>query len=421
MGSDNTSRKKRLSLRNIKTFESFKVPAYRILFLSHIGQWSAMSMEMMVRSLLVYRLTGSGTMIGMLALVQVVPQLLMGLFSGALADRVQKRSLLIISQLITGVIAFCLAVSLATGYLNADDSSSWWVLFLTAIGQGAIMGMMMPVRIAIIPEIVGEERVMNAVSLTTVGQTAFQLAGPTLAGFLISNYSFSLVYFVITGTYALSTFFTFLLPHTRKITPTGESNTFKDIVEGFRYVRKETVFLLIVIFGMCHMVSGMPYQQLTAVFTEDILQVGEVGLGVLMTVSGVGAAISSLIIASLPNRKRGILLLFSGVVMSVPLIVFSFSRWYGLSLAMMPLIGMGPVMHGALTGALIQNYADPGYRGRVQSLTALGSSVAGFGTFIAGILVDAVGVQWAVGSMAILLSTVSIGFYIFFPKLRKLE
>ena len=350
----NITGKKRFSFHNIKTFESFKIPGYRILFFSHIGQWAAMSMEMMVRSLLVYRLTGSGTMIGMLALVQVVPQLLMSLFSGALADRIQKRSILIASQLITGSIAFCLAISLATGYLNAEDSSSWWVLFMTAVGQGAIMGMMMPVRVAIIPEIVGEERVMNAVSLTAVGQTVFQLIGPTLAGFLISKYSFSLVYFVMTGTYALSTFFTFLLPRTRKIIPTGESNTFKEVIEGFRYVRKETVLLLIIVFGMCHMVSGMPYMQLTAVFTEDILQVGEVGLGVLLTVSGVGAAISSLIIASLPNRKRGILLLFSGIVMSIPLIVFSFSRWYGLSLAMMPFIGMGPVMHGALTGALIQ-------------------------------------------------------------------
>ena len=135
MEPENYTKKKRLSLRNIKTFESFKVPAYRILFFSHIGQWSAMSMQMMVRSLLVYRLTGSGTMIGMLALVQVVPQLLMSLFSGALADRIEKRSLLIISQLVTGVIAFCLAVSLATGYLNADDSSSWWVLFLTRSGR----------------------------------------------------------------------------------------------------------------------------------------------------------------------------------------------------------------------------------------------------------------------------------------------
>ena len=145
----------------------------------------------------------------------------------------------------------------------------------------------------------------------------------------------------MTGTYTLSTLFTFLLPRKRKMIPKGESNTFREVVAGFRYVRKETVFLLIVVFAMCHMVSGMPYMQLTAVFTEDILKVGEVGQSVLMIVSGVGAAVSSLIIASLPNRKRGVLLIFSGIVMSIPLIVFSFSKWYGLSLAMMPFIGMG--------------------------------------------------------------------------------
>ncbi len=169
------------------------------------------------------------------------------------------------------------------------------------------------------------------------------------------------------------------------------------------------------------MISGMPYQQLSAVFTEDILKVDEVGLGVLMSTSGVGAVLSSLILASLPNRKRGIMLLFSGIIMSVPLIVFSFSWRYALSLEMMPFIGMGPVMHGALTGALIQNYADPGYRGGVKSLTATGASIATFGTFIAGVLVDAVGVRWAVGSMAIFLSVVSLSYYIFFPRVRKLE
>ncbi|MBN2238953.1 MAG: hypothetical protein JW712_04200 [Dehalococcoidales bacterium] len=85
---EDTGVKKMFSLKNLKTFESFNFPAYSILFFSHIGQWSAMGMEMMVRSLLVYRLTGSGTMIGILALVQIVPQLLMSFFSGALSDRV---------------------------------------------------------------------------------------------------------------------------------------------------------------------------------------------------------------------------------------------------------------------------------------------------------------------------------------------
>lgn len=412
--------KKAFSLRNLKTFESFKVPAYRIYFLSHIGQWAAMSMEMMARSLLVYRLTGSGTMIGVLALVQVVPQLVMGLFGGTLADRVQKRNILIISQMITGCISLILALSLMTGYLNAENPGSWWVLFLTSVGQGALMGMMMPARIAIIPEIVSGERVMNAVSITSIGQTAFQLAGPAIAGFLIVRYDFTSVYFLVTGMYVLSTVFTFWLPRTG--TPSRRAGgTFREALEGFRYIRRETVFAMIVVFGMCHMISGMPYQQLAAIFTEDILKVGADGLGVLMTVSGTGAAVASFILASLPNRKRGLLLLFSGIVMSVPLIVFSFSRNYWLSMAMMPFLGMGPAMHGALTGTLIQYYASPEYRGRVQSFTAMGASVAGFGTFFAGVLSDTVGVQWAVGSMAMFLTVVTLGLFLFSRRLRELE
>ena len=169
------------------------------------------------------------------------------------------------------------------------------------------------------------------------------------------------------------------------------------------------------------MISGMPYQQLTAIFTEDILKVGASGLGILMTVSGVGAGVGSIILASLPNKKRGLLLLFSGVVISVPLIVFSFSRSRGLSLAMMPFIGMGPTMHGALTGTLIQYYADPNYRGRMQSFTAMGSGLASIGTFFAGVMSDNIGVQWAVGSMAIFLSVVTVGFFVYSRRIRELD
>ena len=244
---------------------------------------------MMTRSLLVYRLTGSGTMIGALALAQAVPQLLIGFIGGAIADRVQKRSIIIVSQMFTGVISFLVAISLMTGYLSADNPGSWWVLFLTAIGQGTMMGLMMPARIAIIPEIVGEERVMNGLSLTMMGQTIFQLAGPAMAGFFIERWDFTSVYFFMTGMFALSTIIAFFLPRTSRPAQKEGSNTFREVTEGFRYVRRETIFTLIVLFGVCHMVSGMPYQQLLAIFTEDILKVGASGLGILMTVSGVGA------------------------------------------------------------------------------------------------------------------------------------
>jgi MFS family permease len=205
------------SPRRLRTFESFKTPAYRVFFASLLGQWAAMSMQMMSRSLLVYRLTGSGTIIGVLALAQAVPQLLIGFLGGAIADRVQKKYLLIISQMLTGVISLLVAIALSVGYLSEENPGSWWVLVFTAIGQGTMMGLMTPARMAIIPEIVGEERVMNAVSLTMMGQTVFRLIGPALAGFLIEAYDFAAVYFFMTIMFLISTIIASFLPRTRRI------------------------------------------------------------------------------------------------------------------------------------------------------------------------------------------------------------
>jgi len=411
----------KFSLRELKTFSSFKIPVFRIYYGSMVGQWASMSMQMMARSLLIYRITGSGTILGVMALVQAIPQLLIGLLGGAIADRIHKKYILIIGQLLTIVISLSVALALSSGYLSEENPGSWWVLVGTAVGQGTVMGFMMPARMAIIPEIVGEERVMNAISLTMMAQTIFRLVGPALAGFLIDAYSFAIIYFIISGMFVISTIFVLFLPLTRTTATRKVSNPLRDIADGFRYIRRETLFALIVVYGMCHMISGMPYGQLLPIFTEDILKVGASGMGLLMTVSGTGALASSLILASIPNKRRGLLLLFCGVVMSVPLIVFSFSHWWYLSLLMMPLIGMGPTMHGALTGTLIQYYADPDYRGRMQSFVTMGSGLASLGTFIAGVLSDSIGVQWAVGAMAIFLTVVTILYFFFVPQITSLD
>jgi MFS family permease len=381
-----------------------------------------MSMQMMTRSLLVYRITGLGSFIGVMALAQAIPMLVTSFIGGAFADRIQKKYILFVCQAATCVISLVVAITLSLEYLSRSNPGSWWVLILTAVSQGAMMGFMMPARMAIIPEIVGEERVMNAVSLTVMGQTVLRLGGPALAGFLVDAYDFAAIYYLMTGMFAISTVLTLFLPRTSKITNIRKRiNPFEDVIEGFRYIRRETVFALIVIFGMCHMISGCPYQQLLAIFTDDILKVGASGMGILMTASGIGALAGSIMLASLPNKKRGILLLFSGIVMSVPLIVFSFSTSWYLSLIMMPLIGLGPTMHGTLTNTLIQYYADPDYRGRMQSFTAIGMGLASLGTFIAGVLADAIGVQWSVGGMAMLLTFITILFFVFSPRLTNLE
>ena len=408
------------SLRQLQPFESFKNPVFRVYYGSMVGNWFAMSMQIVVRSLLIYRLTGSATIIGVMSLASAIPTLLVSLLGGAVADRVQKKYILFAGRAASAVLTLGIALALTLGYLSPERSGSWWLLIFAAVLEGIVNGFLMPTNMAIIPEIVSRERVMNAISLSTVGQNVFRLVGPALGGFLIDAYGFAVVYYLMTGMHIVATVFASLLPRTSARTTRG-GNPLADMLEGLRYIGRETTILLLVVFSVCHIISGQPFQQLLPVFTEDILKVSASKLGLLTSVSGVGAMLGSLVLASLPNRKRGALLLLSGVIMGLPIIVFSFSHWWYLSLVMMPFIGLGPTMHMTLTATLVQSYAEPDYRARMQSFVTMASGLASLGTFLAGVLAEAIGVQWSIGGMAIFLTLISIIFLTFVPRLRKLD
>jgi MFS family permease len=410
----------RISASRVNTFASFRIPAFRTYYISMVGNWFAMSMQMLVRSLLIYRLTGSATMVGTVSLANAIPTIAISLLGGAIADRMQKKYILLWCRAVSAAITLIIAMTLVTRYLSPEHYGSYWVLIVTSVFDGAINGFLTPTNTSIIPEIIGTERVMNGISLSQMGQNIFRLAGPAVAGFLIDKYDFASVYFLMSGMYIIAAISTAFLPRTgTKIVRGG--NALKDTVEGLKYLRRNAILLLVVIFGICHVVSGQPFNQLLPVFTESILKVSASKLGLLSAISAAGALVGSIALASLPNKKRGVLMLFSGVVMSIPIIIFSiFPQWH-LALFMMPFIGLGPTLQGTLASTLVQSLTEPKYRSRMQSFVTMAMALATLGTFLAGILSDAFGVQWAVGSMAIFLTLVSFGFFAFIPRLRKLD
>jgi MFS family permease len=165
----------------------------------------------------------------------------------------------------------------------------------------------------------------------------------------------------------------------------------------------------------------MPYMHLMAIFADDILKVGATGLGWLMSVSGIGAIIGSTTLASLSNKKRGVMLLVSGVIMGVALACFSFSNSLYLSLALMVVVGLGQAGRMTLGNTLLQYYVADEYRGRVMSIYMMEFGLASFATFAAGLIAEAVGVQWAVGGFAMVLVLLSALALAFIPRLRKLD
>ena len=401
---------KGLSWHSLKTFESFKVPAYRIYYGAMAGQWATMSMQMVVRPLLAYRISESGTVLGVLSLASAIPLLIFSLYGGAIADRIRKKRILLAGQASSGAITLGIALALTFGLLSEDIPNSWWLLVFSAVLQGTVMGFMMPSRSAIIPEIVGEDKVMNAISLNNLGMNFFRLIGPALAGFIVAAVDFDAAYYLMTAMFAMGTTFAICLPRGQAAPArVNEGSTLGDIVDGLRYIRRQKTILLILIFSL----FGMVFMFLMPMFTEDILKIGAEGLGLLMMISGFGAILCSLLLASLPDKKRGIMFIVSSLVLGLALVGFSFSELVMTSAIMIFIVGLGNTGQQALSITLAQSYTEATYRGRVLSFLMMGIGLASLGTFFAGILADAFGVQWALGGFAMMLALLALLVWIF--------
>ncbi|MBI4180901.1 MAG: MFS transporter [Chloroflexi bacterium] len=410
----------RISLRNLGTFSSFKNPVYRIFYGGMVGQMAAMNMQILTGTLLLYRLTGSAAILGVMSLANALPTLFLSLFGGIIADRVQKKYVLQVGQTASAIVSLGVALTLTLGYLSTERGGSWWILIVSSLFQGAIMGLMMPSRQAILPEIVTKEELMNAASLNVMGMNALRVLAPAAAGFLIDAWGFQAVYYTMTGTYLIAVVFTTFLPLTGSKSLSGR-NALTDIKEGFQYIRRETTIILLIFFALLGVLLSTPYGLLLPIFTEDILKVGAKGMGILMSVSGIGAIIGSLTLASLPNKKRGLMMLVSSLFLGIALTGFSFSSSWSLSLALIVFVGLGQAGQMTLGGTLLQYYTEATYLGRVMSILMMQFGLISFSTFAAGLLAEGIGVQWAVGGFAIVLIFVSVLMLVFVPRLRKLD
>jgi MFS family permease len=357
-----------------------------------------------------------------LALANAIPMILLTLPGGVLADRLQKKTVIQICQVVSIIVSLLTTLALVFHYLSPDKPGSWWVLVVSAVLQGAVMGIMMPSRSAIISEIVGPDHLMNAISLNNLGMNVFRIISPALAGFLVDVIDFWAVYAIMTAMIVMSWVCILFVPPTREKTIEG-GNSLTDVVEGWRYLRSQKTILMVLLFTVVATILGTPYSQLLPMFTEDpnILHVSATDMGLLIMVSGMGAMIGSLILASLSNRKRGLIMIFAALMMSVALVGFSFSRMWYLSLFLMIPIGMGSSGQMALGNSLIQYYSDAAYRGRVMSFFMLGFGFSSLGAFFAGFLAEGVGVQWSVGSLAIALVIITVLSLALVPRIRKLD
>lgn len=408
------------SLRNLRTFSSFKFSAFRWFYASMVSQMAAMQVEMIARGLLIYAITHSATMLGAMAVAQSIPMLLASFGGGVMADRIQKKHLMIFGMGANALIACGVAFAITAGLIAEGARWAITILLVASVAKGAVQGLIMPARQSIIPELVGREQIMNALALNNLGMNLLRILAPMFAGFAVAFWGYESAYYVMTGLFVAATLFALKLPRTG-VAVTKGGRAVADLVDGFKYVAREPTVALVLFFTLFAVLLSMPYMQMLPVFTESILKVGPAGMGILVMISGVGAVVGSLVLASLPNKHRGVMLVVSSLVMGISLTVFSFSTTFLVSALAIIFVGIGQTGRMTLAGTLLQHYVEDDYRGRVMAIYMMEFGLTSLSVFLAGVLADRIGIQWSIGGMAIILVVISAVVLVASPRLRRLQ
>lgn len=424
--------------RTGRTFESLRVPGFRWFFIAQFGMFGAMNMQMLVNGYLVFILTGSFAALGTVALARSLPGLLLSMVGGVMADRLPRKYLVQAGQLVSAI------VSGAVGILILFDMLRFEHLLVSSVFQGATMAIMMPARQAMLPALVGMDRLQNAVALGMGAMNVMRMIGPALGGFLLASMGGEYAYFAVTAFYLSSVLIYFRVPNTPNESPISPEATSKvpsrrtggdvasganrasrgavtDIIEGFKYVLRDRTIGMLLVVNLVIVLVSMPYQMMLPGFVVDVLNGGPQTLGILQAIAAIGSLFGIFVIASMPNRHRGRVMLIGALVMGIALLGFSVSTVVLITAPIMVVISLGQTFRMSLSSVLLQTYVNDAYRGRVMSLFMMEMNLVSFATFITGIMAAIFGIQLAIGGMAFILVILSVALLLFVPRIRDLD
>lgn len=351
-----------------------------------IGTW----IQQVAQSWLVFQLTNSAFLLGFVGFLNSLPILLFSLFAGVLADRRNKRNILIFTQAAFMLLAFLLAILTQAKIITVNQ------IMLIAVLNGLVMAFDAPSRQAVIVELAGKEHLPNAIALNSVAFSSSRIIGPACAGILVAVIGMSGCFY-INGISFLAVIIALFLIQVKHSRPEKQPiSALGSLKEGLRFVKNDRLVLALI--GIVGMVSlfGVSYIILMPVFASDVLKTGVQGLGLLMSSAGFGALLGALFLARLGSSVyKGKLLLFSSLVFSLALILFSLSKSLGLALFSLVFVGGAGVFAIALVNTILQTTVPDHFRGRVMSVFMLTfAGMTPFGNLIAGSLAEGLGVSF---------------------------
>ena len=382
---------------------AFRHRNYRLFFGGQIISLTGTWIQQVALGWLVLQLTNSALLLGVVSSIGALPILVFSLPAGVVADRFNKRNLIVLTQSCAMTLAFVLATLTYTHVVN--------IYFIVAIGflLGMVNAFDAPSRQSFVIEMVGREDLTNAIALNSAMFNSARIIGPSVAGILLAAVGSAGAFFV-NGASFVAVIIGLLFMQVNHVVPKVHASVVQGLKEGLAFIKQNRMVTGLLALTAVVSIFSIPYAVLMPIFARDILKVGARGYGYLMSSVGAGALIGAVTLSSLGDFKwKGKLLLAGNLTFCTMLVLFSFSRIWPLSLALLVGTGWGMMTNMALTNTLIQTSVPDGLRGRVMSVyTLMFMGFAPIGSLQAGVIAHWLSAPMAIRIGAIFCATAAL-------------
>jgi MFS family permease len=390
---------------------------YRLFFggqsVSLIGTW----ITRIATSWLVYRLTGSALLLGVVGFCGQIPTLLLAPFAGVVVDRVRRHRMLVITQVLSMLQSFALAALALSGRITVTH------VLVLQVAQGIINAFDTPARQSFVVEMVTDRSDLpNAIALNSTMVNGSRIIGPSIGGVLIAAFGEGWCFLLDGISYiaVLASLLAMRVSHEPRMRP--ETHALEELRDGIQYAwRSEPIRYALVLLAMVA-TMGMPYTVLMPAIATNVLHGGAHTLGFLMTASGVGALAGALYLASRRSVVGlGGIIPIASLIFGVGLMAFASSRWLWVSLFILPAVGGGMMVQMAATNTIIQTIVEERFRGRVMAFYTMAFlGTAPIGSLIAGVLAARFGAPRTVFIGGVLCVGAAIWFHRQLPRIREI-
>ncbi len=379
-----------------RTFRALRHRNYRLFWsgqtISLVGTW----MQIVAQGWLVYRLTDSPLMLGLVNVVALLPVAPLSLLAGVISDRFPRRNLIVITEIVLMLQALIMAVLI---WLNMIQI---WHIAVLSFVLGAAAAVEQPARLAFVVDVVGKEDLTNAVALNSSMYNSARIVGPAIAGLLLAWIGEAGCFFVNAVTYLAVILAMLAVRLPPQIPPRKPLRVTESLREGLGYVWDAKVIRALMSVVAVSSFFTLPYIALMPVFARDVLGSGPEGMGFLMTAVGIGAITGALGVANIQQGRRGKWLTWGNIMGPVFLLLFCLSGSFALSLVLVVLVGASNAVRQTLANSLIQLTSAEEFHGRVMSVFNLVfNGMSRIGALGVGAMAEVTSVPWALGLGAI--------------------